>query len=248
MGSLSPRSAQRRPGSREVPAARRVRTRALGVPTGPGAPGGCHGDAGSAAPRRANKAARPLRARAPPPRAPPSLAAAAAAGAAPGPRLRRRLRGPGKASAPRPGGGRAPGWGSACRGRRAPGRPAAGPRGRAEPPTPRGLPSPGASLAEAGDRRAEAGECGAAGLETWRLQRPWRLPGAKRGPSSCVPDGPRAGSWAAALGALGGWAFAAAVGGTCLGVCPSLPHVWRWSKVLEKKTRKHVPMDLLPCS
>lgn len=175
----------------------------------------------------------------PPPPPPERLPAPASAAASAG-QVRRARRGRV--------GGRAPGWGSACRGRRAPGRPAAGPRGRAEPPTPRGLPSPGASLAEAGDRRAEAGECGAAGLETWRLQRPWRLPGAKRGPSSCVPDGPRAGSWAAALGALGGWAFAAAVGGTCLGVCPSLPHVWRWSKVLEKKTRKHVPMDLLPCS
>lgn len=47
------------------------------------APGGCHGDAGSAAPRRGNKTVRPLLARAPPPPAPPSP---------PGRRRRRRRR------------------------------------------------------------------------------------------------------------------------------------------------------------
>lgn len=61
-----------------------------GVPTGPGGPGGCHGDAGSVAPRSGNKAARLpassspellLRRRRPP----LPGAAAAAAGAAPGP-------------------------------------------------------------------------------------------------------------------------------------------------------------------
>ena len=92
-GSLSPRSSQtaeeKGKGPGGGPAGPGSRAPG-GVPTGPGGPGGCHGDAGSVAPRSGNKAAR-LPARSSPElllrrRLPPLPgAAAAAAGAAPGP-------------------------------------------------------------------------------------------------------------------------------------------------------------------